>query len=373
MGQIHSLEKAYQVLKCSPGAASEEVERCYKATQKQYQQALYDASDLPSQYTWLLSKYPDLSSLIGPKAPGLPDEYLAVLTRKLREVNEAYETIAKGTAAPDIPTVDFISDQGLLAFFGRHSLDKYYFVAPHIPDGRLSNAIKKSELPTMERVLALFDCTLVFSNASNHLLLTRRGLYYREEKQKGFIPYEQFLSREFTIDEDAQHISFGNNEHQCTGGAEASFLAYQVLNEIKCAKAGLVLSPPASPLARDNILETVNRFLIPGCIFPDPQIGGGLKAKAIGQCRIPLNEPILVIINSTNGKVLTLGLSGLYSSTDNPCKYVPYSEFPDRDFKVVSMELLSVGKGQYLPVEKTCVFVVATMLQELKDKVLGAY
>src|SRR5208283_809965 len=164
MAQITGPEKAFRILKCLPGASTDQVGRRYKEIQKQYQEALYAASELPAQYGWLMSKYPELLSLIGPKAHEIPTEYLGLLTNKLREIDEAHEILCKGKAVQEPMGADLLSEKGLLSFFGEFQLEKFYFASPNIPELKLNNAVAKSQVPATDPVFALFDCT-VFGKA----------------------------------------------------------------------------------------------------------------------------------------------------------------------------------------------------------------
>lgn len=103
----------------------------------------------------------------------------------------------------------------LQAYLSDYQKERFYF-EPSIPGPELATARKAAEVPSNERIFAMFDATL-FGTGSDALLFGNRGFYFSTNwtasgPGRGFVGYENFASRSFKR-EDWSEVSLDNGQY----------------------------------------------------------------------------------------------------------------------------------------------------------------
>ncbi|HST62111.1 MAG TPA: hypothetical protein VLK84_25640 [Longimicrobium sp.] len=122
----------------------------------------------------------------------------------------------------------------------RHPKSDGFFVAPHIPAHKSTNAIEKCRVTENDTILALVDCT-VFGSAKNCLLFTLSGVYYHNDRSgkrpgSGFISYKEFTRRKLGDGGYGEVSLDGGESLNISGSAMSKAQVLQLLEAVrKCA------------------------------------------------------------------------------------------------------------------------------------------
>jgi len=112
------------------------------------------------------------------------------------------------------------------------------YVAPDIPDKKLSNARKACLVPAQERIIGLIDCTL-WGSAKNGILFGGLGIYYHYGEilaphREGRIPYQNLLRISLKKDTSLKRIELGNDQYfDCSSSSVGCDVILNILESVK--------------------------------------------------------------------------------------------------------------------------------------------
>ena len=140
----------------------------------------------------------DLSGTMFPRAQAIELlESIKALAGRL----ESNETVQEAQMPPELrvamkaPDTDTAHALGMAMILAQSNGKPGVFLAPDIPDKKLSNAKAVCFVPPGALILGLIDCT-VFGSAKECLLFSDKGMHYRFGKEHlGYIPYADFAHR----------------------------------------------------------------------------------------------------------------------------------------------------------------------------------